>query len=282
MAIMFVMAFAMVALLPISLAAEPIHDAATKGDVGAVENLLAEGTPVDQFDTTDPYGRRTTALYRATMAGRTEVVSLLLKAGADPTLRFPNRHSLLHPLQVAAKFGRSEILEMFLAAGSDPNAPGLDSSALHVATVSNKPEIVARLMDAGALPRIEQPSIAAQIATGDPVRGQKIYVESCRRCHDTPRAETERTAKDRVASLWDVVGREIASLENTIYSDALRAMDGVWSYDNLNSIIALPGGFVPGTSMVHPRYSPPTEDRDRIDLIAYLRTLSKNPVPFPD
>lgn len=267
----------LVGLFPISLAAEPIHEAAASGDVITIERLLGEGIPVDQFDTTDPYGRRTTALYRATMAGRAEVVKLLLEAGADPTLRFPNSHSLIHPLQVAAKFGRAEILDMFLENGADPNAPGIDSTALHVATVSNKPEIVDRLIEAGALPHVEQPSIASLVSGGDPERGQQLYVESCRRCHDTPRPEEQAAAKDRVASLWGIVGREIASEENTIYSDAIKAVEGVWTLDRLNSMIALPGGFVPGTIMVHPKYTPPSDERDRVDLISYLRTLSDNP-----
>ena len=109
--------------LPNALAAEPIHDAATSGDAETVLRLLSEGTPVNQFDTSDSFGRPTTALYRATMAGRNEVVEILLDAGADPTLRADDSRSVLNPMQVAAKFGRTDILQMFLDRGFDPNAP---------------------------------------------------------------------------------------------------------------------------------------------------------------
>lgn len=61
----------------------------------------------------------------------------------------------------------------------------------------------------------------------------------------------------------------------------MKAVDGVWTYDRLNSFIALPGGFVPGTMMEPVNYASPDE-QGRIDLIAYLRTLSENPMPLPD
>jgi cytochrome c len=216
------------------------------------------------------------------MAGRVEVAELLLDAGADPTLRSPDSHSVLHPLQVAAKFGRTEILQMLLDRGADPNAPGKESTALHAATTSRKPEIVQILLDAGALPRIEQPSIEARLSEGDPERGRQIFAETCRYCHLEPRPGDTPGSKDRIASLWDVVGREIASLQGTIYSDAMQATDGVWTFDRLNSLIALPGGFVPGTMMEYPLHYTPPDEPGRIDVIAYLRTLSDNPVPLPD
>ena len=261
--------------------AEPIHEAAVKGDVESVRRLLSEGTPVDQFDTTDAYGRETTALYKATMAGRTEVVEFLLKVGADPTLRARKRESILNPLQVAAKFGRADILRMFLEHGADPNAAGRDSTALHVATTSRKSEIVQMLLDAGALMRVEQPPIASRLSEANVDQGRQIFVENCRRCHGEPRPSDETGAKDRIANLWDIVGREIASQDKTIYSDAMKAVGGAWTYDRLNSFIALPGGFVPGTMMESPDLVPP-EEAGRIDLVAYLRTQSDNPLPLPD
>lgn len=271
--------FAGVAAFPV--VAEPIHEAATRGDAETVRQLLDEGTPVDQFDTTDRYGRPTTALYKATMAGRTEVVELLLDAGADPTLRAADPAAVLHPLQVAAKFGRAEILGMFLERGADANAPGRDSAALHVALMSKKPQIVQLLLDAGALPSIEQPSIASRLWSGDPDRGEEIFVKNCRYCHNQPRREDTPMPGDRIANLWNVVGRDIASQEGAIYSDAMKSIDGVWTYDTLNSLIALPGGFVPGTMMEHLDYTPPDE-QGRIDLISYLRMQSDEPMPLPD
>lgn len=282
MILRFIFAIVLGGAITTAPAAEPIHDAATSGEVETVQQLLSEGTPVDQFDTTDSHGRQATALYKATMAGRTEVVEILLDAGADPTLRSSNSQSVLHPLQVAAKFGRAEILQMFLDRGADPNAPGKESTALHVALVSNKPKIVRILLDAGALPSIEQPSIASRLSSGNPERGQQIFVDTCRYCHREPRADDAPTSKDRIASLWDIIGRDVASMEGTIYSDAMKAVDGVWTYDRLNSLMALPGGFVPGTVMEYYLHYTPPDEQGRIDVIAYLRTLSDKSMPLPD
>jgi ankyrin repeat protein len=154
-----------------TISAEPIHDAAVDGDVETVRQLLAEGTSVDQFDTTDRYGRKTTALFKATMAGRIEVIEVLLEAGANPTLRSSDGPPAPHPLQVAAMAGRNDILQMFLDRGADPNTPDNYAAALHGAVASRKPETVQLLLDAGALPRIEQPSIASRLSSGDPDRG---------------------------------------------------------------------------------------------------------------
>ena len=267
---------------PSLLVAEPIHEAATSGDVEAVRRLLDEGTPVDQFDTTDNYGRPTTALYRATMAGRVEVVKVLLNAGADPTLRADDSRSVLNPLQVAAKFGRADILQMFLDQGADPNAPGKEATPLHLALKTQKDDIVRLLLEAGASERVEQPSIAGKLKGADLERGQEIFVSTCQYCHRVPRADDLPTGKDRIASLWDVVGRDIASLEGAIYSDALKAVEGTWTYDRLNSFIALPGGFVPGTMMEYYLHYTPPDEEERIDLIAYLRTMSDHPASLSD
>lgn len=277
-------AFALIILVatPDSLASEPIHDAAASGDIEAVRRLLDNGTPVDQFDTTDGFGRPTTALYKATMAGRTEVVELLLDAGADPTLRANDSRSVLNPMQVAAKFGRIEILQMFLDRGADPNAPGKEATPLHNALKTEKDDIVRLLIKSGASERFEQPSIAARVATGDPERGHEVFVSTCQYCHRLPKADDRPTGRDRIASLWDIVGRDIASLDGAIYSDALTEVEGTWTYDRLNSFIALPGGFIPGTIMEYYLDYTPPDEQSRIDLISYLRTMSNDPEPLPE
>ena len=55
--------------------------------------------------------------------------------------------------------------------------------------------------------------------------------------------------------------------------------DGMmWTFDNLDQFIANPKGFVPGTAMAFAGLKNPEQ---RADVIAYLRTLSDNPVPLP-
>ena len=52
----------------------------------------------------------------------------------------------------------------------------------------------------------------------------------------------------------------------------------VWTYDSLNEYLLNPRDYVPGTSMA---YAGIRNLEDRANLIAWLRTLSDNPVPLP-
>src|SRR5229473_3457317 len=53
---------------------------------------------------------------------------------------------------------------------------------------------------------------------------------------------------------------------------------GTWTDDDLNKFITNPKGFVPGTAM---GFAGISKDSERADVIAYLHTLSDNPVPLP-
>jgi cytochrome c len=51
-----------------------------------------------------------------------------------------------------------------------------------------------------------------------------------------------------------------------------------WTFDNLDQFLTSPKAFVPGTAMSFAGLKRPDE---RANVIAYLRTLSDNPVPLP-
>ena len=75
----------------------------------------------------------------------------------------------------------------------------------------------------------------------------------------------QRTGKDGKLGphLWDVLGRDKASLPKATHSKALLAWEGVWTYDDLNTYLygptlTTPGVFmetpgVPDTERVHDR-----------------------------
>src|SRR5690606_754844 len=80
-------------------------------------------------------------------------------------------------------------------------------------------------------------------------------------------------------NLWNVVGRQIASAEGFSYSDALQGMsDQTWTLETLNEFIQNPRGFAPGTKMA---YGGMRRDEQRIELLAYLHSLSDDPEPLP-
>ena len=51
-----------------------------------------------------------------------------------------------------------------------------------------------------------------------------------------------------------------------------------WTFENLDHFLTNPKGFIPGTAMAFAGLKKPDE---RANVIAYLRTLSDNPVPLP-
>jgi cytochrome c len=79
-------------------------------------------------------------------------------------------------------------------------------------------------------------------------------------------------------NLHDVFGRRAASHAGFGYSDAMQAHDVTWDYMALNDFLTSPGRDVPGTQMI---YAGLRRDRDRMAVIAYLRSISPNDVPLP-
>ena len=75
-----------------------------------------------------------------------------------------------------------------------------------------------------------------------------------------------------------MVGRQTASVAGFNYTAALKAKGGTWTFDALNKWLTNPRADVPGTAMT---FAGIANEKQRADLIAYLDTLSKSPVPLP-
>lgn len=109
---------------------------------------------------------------------------------------------------------------------------------------------------------------AAAAETPDPrllAQGERLYI-LCQACH-----ATEADPGDKIGPhLAGIVDRPVASAEGSVYSDALRAQDFVWSEENLDLWLQRPAEMVPGTSMSFAGL--PGEELRRA-LIAYLNTL---------
>jgi len=121
------------------------------------------------------------------------------------------------------------------------------------------------------------PAIATLLASADPAAGEG-QSRTCAACHSF-----EQDGQNMVGPpLWDIVGREIASVDGFNYSGALQeyaAEVGTWGYEALNGFIHAPRDWVQGTSM---SYQGVKDHEDRADLIAWMRTLSDEPEPLPE
>ena len=137
---------------------------------------------------------------------------------------------------------------------------------------------VAEDAGAGAGPVEEGPSIAELLQDADVAAGQQAF-RPCAACH-TP---DEGGANKVGPNLYGVVGRPIASHEGFSYSAAMREFSQggsvVWDYDHLSEFLKSPRNYVAGTSMAFAGIRNPQQEAN---LIAYLRTLSRDPLPLPE
>ncbi|MGC2809027.1 MAG: cytochrome c family protein [Bradyrhizobium sp.] len=140
-----------------------------------------------------------------------------------------------------------------------------------------KPGSEAAVSEAAA--KEEQPAAAggqaldSLLASASAERGAQI-AKQCQICHNVEEGKGPKIGPD----LYGVVDRPVASQPGFSYSAALKAKGGKWTFAALNKWITNPRADVPGTSMTFAGLS---RDKQRADVIAYLDTLSKNPVPLP-
>jgi len=103
------------------------------------------------------------------------------------------------------------------------------------------------------------PAMAADVDAG------KTAFKKCALCHTT------EAGKNKIGpSLFGIVGRKSATVENFNYSEAMTKFDHTWDEGTLDEYLADPRGTVPGTKMIFPGIKEKTE---RDDVIAYLETL---------
>jgi cytochrome c len=136
-----------------------------------------------------------------------------------------------------------------------------------------KVDIAAAAPSAAAKPEALAP-IGPMLASANPAAGEALTKKLCTACHTF-----NEGGKNGVGpNLYGVVGRERGSEAGFSYSNAIKDKKGPWTYEDLNAWLHKPASFAAGTRMA---FAGINSEKQRADIIAYLRTLSKNPEPLP-
>ena len=114
--------------------------------------------------------------------------------------------------------------------------------------------------------------ITALLATANLESGLKI-AKKCVACHGFDAGGPNKVGPN----LYDIVNKDQGKADYA-YSKVLAALNGKWTYEELNKFLYKPKLYSKGTKM---NYAGLSKTKDRANLIAWLRTKSNNPVPLP-
>jgi cytochrome c len=127
---------------------------------------------------------------------------------------------------------------------------------------------------AKAAAKAPEKPIAVLLASADVDKGKSI-AKQCQSCHTFEKGGPNRVGPNLYGIVGDERGKDRGGFN---FSAAMKAKGGEWSFDELNKFLTSPRGYIPGTAMTFAGIS---NDQQRADVIAFLRTQSDKPVPLP-
>lgn len=111
-------------------------------------------------------------------------------------------------------------------------------------------------------------ALPAPYSQADYSAGRRVFAQ-CRSCHTIDAGAPNRVGPN----LHGVFGREVGSIEDFTYSQAVRDADFTWDAAQLDHWLANPQTFLPGNRMA---FIGVRDETQRRDLIAYLMVESES------
>lgn len=125
-----------------------------------------------------------------------------------------------------------------------------------------------------AAPKEAMPDWGTVLPKANLDNGRQI-IGQCAQCHDVTSTKYNQFGPP----LWGVVNRPRATAPGFQYSPAMKSDHAPWTFDRLFVYLRSPQATVPGTPMSFPGVR---NAQSRINVIAFLRTQSDDPVPLPE
>lgn len=115
--------------------------------------------------------------------------------------------------------------------------------------------------------------ILSMLENANIMDGEKVS-KKCTACHVFVMGGANKVGPN----LYNIVNKPIGK-EKYGYSKAFAALNGNWTYEELNKFLYKPKEYVKGTKM---NFAGLKKVKDRANLIAWLRKQSAEPVPLPE
>ena len=115
--------------------------------------------------------------------------------------------------------------------------------------------------------------IKTLLAMGNVDHGKSVF-KKCSACHSI-----NKGGKNKIGpALYNILGRNVATLDNYKYSKALIAFGKSWTFEEMNSFLIKPQSYIKGTKMA---FAGLKKEKDRASVILYMNQNSDNPLPLP-
>ena len=103
--------------------------------------------------------------------------------------------------------------------------------------------------------------------------GEKVF-KKCSACHSIVKGGGNNIGP----ALYNVVGRDIASISDYKYSKAMMNYEKKWTFEELNGYLRKPQKYIKGTKMA---FAGLRKEKDRASVILYLNNNSDSPLELP-